>query len=83
MGRLLIFFMSSQLYLAIREESLEVAVSRQGRSIELQKERTFGLQTKTNRDPIENNGFFQENKITKASDPLGIELAVKQEDMGQ
>ena len=82
MGRLLIFFMSSQLYLAIREESLEVAACRQGRSIELQKERTFGLQTKTNRDPIENNGFFQENKITKASDPLGIELAVKQEDMG-
>ena len=36
----------------------------------------------TNRDPIENNGFFQENKITKASDPLGIELAVNQEDMG-
>ena len=83
MGRLLIFFMSSQLYLAIREESLEVAVSRQGRSIELQKERTFGPQTMTNRDPIGNNGFFQENKITKASDPLGIELAVKQEDMGQ
>ena len=37
----------------------------------------------TNRDPIGNNGFFQENKITKASGPRGIELAVKQEDMGQ